>query len=54
MLSVGYFFGNLYVILNDVFSRVFIIGAAVLALYLLLRLSRRLGRRAIENLADKK
>lgn len=53
MLAVGYFFGNLYIIVNDVFGRIFIVGAALLVLYLLLRFSRRLGRQAKENLANK-
>ena len=45
MLSVGYVFGNLYVVVNDVFSRTFIIGASILFIYLMLRASRRIGRR---------
>jgi len=53
MLSVGYFFGNLYIVIDNVLGRVFIVGIAILALYLLLRFSRRLGRRAKENLTNK-
>ena len=51
MLSVGYVFGNLYVVVNDVFSRTFIIGASILFIYLLLRASRRIGRRMKERSA---
>jgi membrane-associated protein len=54
MLAVGYFFGNLYVVINNVGGRIFIIIAALVVIYLLLRLTRRLGRRAKEGLADKK
>jgi len=50
MLTIGYFFGNLYVVVNNIFGKVFIIVAAILILYFILRLSRRLGRRAKENL----
>ena len=52
MLSVGYFFGNLYLTVNDIFSRVFIIGVAVLVLFLILRLSRYLGRRANKSVNE--
>jgi len=54
MLAVGYFFGNLYIVIDNVMGRVFIIGAAILVLYLLLRLSRRIGRQTKENLMNKK
>ena len=54
MLAVGYFFGNLYIVINNVGGRIFIIIAALVVIYLLLRLVRRLGRRAKEGLADKK
>ena len=53
MLAVGFFFGNLYVVIDNVLGRVFIIGIAFLVLYLLLRMSRRFGRIAKENLANK-
>ncbi len=46
MLIIGYVFGNLYSAVNDVFSKTFIIGAALVTIYLLLRLGRRLGRQA--------
>jgi membrane protein DedA with SNARE-associated domain len=52
MLAVGYFFGNLYVVIDNVFGKIFIIGIAVLVLYLLLRLSRRLGRKVKENISE--
>ena len=51
MLAVGYFFGNLYVVIDTVLGRVFLIAAAILVLYLLLRLSRHFGRKAKESLA---
>ena len=53
MLSVGYFFGNLYLVINNVFGKIFIIVGALLALYLILRLSRHFGRRANKNLTNK-
>lgn len=53
MLSVGYFFGNLYVIVDNVLGKIFIVGVAFLALFLLLRLGRRLGRKAKKHLVDK-
>ena len=53
MLSVGYFFGNLYLVINNVFGKVFIIVIALLVLYLILRLSRHFGRQAKENLTNK-
>ncbi len=51
MLSVGYLFGNLYLVIDNVLGKIFIVGLALVALYLLLRLSRRLGRRAKESLS---
>jgi membrane protein DedA with SNARE-associated domain len=53
MLSVGYFFGNLYIVINNIFGRIFIIAAALIVLYFILRLSRHFGRRAKSNLTDK-
>jgi len=53
MLSVGYFFGNLYLVIDNVLGKVFVVAVAILVLYLLLQLARRLGRQAKENLADK-
>ncbi len=53
MLSVGYFFGNLYLVIDSVLGKIFVVGAALLVLYLILRLSRRLGRQAKESLANK-
>lgn len=50
MLAVGYLFGNLYIVIDNILGRVFIVGGALLVLCLLLRLSRRLGRRAKERL----
>ena len=52
MIAIGYFFGNLYIVIDTVLGRVFVVAAAILVLYLLLRLSRHLGRRAKENLED--
>ncbi len=52
MLAVGYFFGNLYVVVDNVAGKIFIIAIALLALYLLLRLSRRLGRKAKEAVRE--
>lgn len=52
MLSVGYFFGNLYLVVDNVLGKIFIVGIAVLVLYLLLRLSRRLGRKVKENISE--
>ncbi|MFA6278503.1 MAG: DedA family protein [Candidatus Paceibacterota bacterium] len=52
MLAVGYFFGNLYVVIDNVAGKIFIIAIALLALYLLLRLSRRLGRKAKEAIGE--
>jgi len=54
LLTVGYSFGNLYIVIDSIFGRIFIIGVAIFSLYLLLRLSRHLGRRAKGNLADKR
>ena len=54
MLAVGYFFGNLYIVINNVAGRIFIIAIALLAIYLLLRLTRRIGRKAKKSLSDKK
>jgi membrane protein DedA with SNARE-associated domain len=51
MLSVGYLFGNLYLVIDNVLGRIFIIGIALIVLYLLLRFFRRLGRRAKESLS---
>ncbi len=53
MLSVGYFFGNLYVVIDSVFGKIFIIVIALIALYLLLRLGKHLGRKAKEGLTNK-
>ena len=53
MLAVGYFFGNLYLVVDNVLGKVFIIVLALLVLYLLLRLGRRLGRQARKDLANK-
>ena len=53
MLSVGYFFGNLYIAIDNVLGKIFIVGAAVLVLYLLLRIARRIGRQAKDSLANK-
>lgn len=53
MLSVGYFFGNLYIVIDNVLGKIFIVGIALLVLYLLLRLTRRIGRQVKENLANK-
>ena len=50
MLAVGYFFGQVYVLVDNVLGKIFIIALGLAALYLLLRLSRRLGRRMKENL----
>jgi len=52
MLSVGYLFGNLYVVIDNVAGKIFIIAIALLALYLLLRLSRHLGRRAKNGFSE--
>ncbi|MFA6408396.1 MAG: DedA family protein [Candidatus Paceibacterota bacterium] len=52
MLSVGYVFGNLYVVVNDVFSQAFIICAALVTIYLLLRLSRHIGR-SMKNISTR-
>ena len=52
MLSIGYFFGNLYIVIDTVLGRIFVIGIALFVIYLLLRLSRRLGRQAKKNLAN--
>jgi membrane protein DedA with SNARE-associated domain len=54
MLSVGYFFGNLYVVVDNVLGKVFIVGLAFLILYLLLRVGRRVGRQAKERLSDER
>jgi len=54
MLSVGYFFGNLYIIVDNVLGKIFVIGAAVLVLYLLLRLGRRIGQQTKERLMNEK
>jgi len=53
MLSVGYFFGNLYLVIDSVLGKIFIVGIAILSLYLILRLARRLGRQAKEKLTNK-
>jgi len=53
MLSVGYFFGNLYLVIDNLLGKMFIVGVAVLSLYLLLQLGRRLGRKAKEGLTNK-
>jgi len=53
MLSVGYFFGNLYVVIDSVFGKIFIVVIALIALYLLLRLGKHLGRKAKEGLTNK-
>lgn len=52
MLMVGYFFGNLYIAIDNVMGRIFIVGAALVALYLLIRLSRHFGRRAKQRLSE--
>lgn len=52
MLSVGYFFGNLYIVIDDVLGRIFIVGAAFAVLYLLLRLGRHLGRKAKQTISE--
>lgn len=52
MIAVGYFFGNFYIVINNVLGRVFIVAVAVFALFLLLRFARRLGRRAEKNLSE--
>ena len=46
MLIIGYSFGNLYVVIDNVLGKVFLVGLALITLYLLLRLSRYFGRRA--------
>jgi membrane protein DedA with SNARE-associated domain len=43
MLAIGYFFGTWYITVNNVLSRIFIGGLAVLTLFLLLRLGRYIG-----------
>ena len=53
MLSVGYFFGNLYIVIDNVFGKIFIVVIALIALYLLLRLGKHLGRKAKEGLTNK-
>lgn len=52
MLAVGYLFGNLYLVIDNVLGRVFLVGFALIVLYLLLRLFRRLGRRAKDGLGE--
>jgi membrane protein DedA with SNARE-associated domain len=52
MLAVGYFFGNLYIVINNDIGRIFILGLAFFTLYLLLRLSRHFGRKAREALSE--
>ena len=52
MLSLGYFFGNLYIVIDNILGRIFIIGAAFAVLYLLLRLGRHLGRKAKETMSE--
>lgn len=52
MLAVGYLFGNLYVAIDNIMGRIFIVGAALIALYLLIRLSRHFGRRAKQRLGE--
>jgi len=54
LIAIGYFFGNLYVAVNTDASRILIIILAFISLYLLLRLTRRLGRRAREALSGQK
>lgn len=52
MLAVGYLFGNLYLVIDNVLGKVFLVGLALVVLYLLLRLFKHLGRRAKENLSE--
>lgn len=52
MLMVGYFFGSLYVAIDNVLWQIFLVGAALIILYLLLRLSRHFGRRAKQRLSE--
>lgn len=52
MLAVGYLFGNLYLVIDNVLGRVFLVGIALVVLYLLLRFVRRFGKRAKENFSE--
>jgi len=52
MLAVGYLFGNLYLVIDSVLGKMFLVGLAFVVLYLLLRLFRRLGRKAKESLSE--
>lgn len=52
MLAVGYLFGNLYLVIDNVLGKAFLVGLALVVLYLLLRLFRRLGRKAKEGLSE--
>lgn len=51
LLSIGYFFGNLYVVIDNDAGRIFVVALAFITLYLLLRLSRHIGRQAKKALS---
>lgn len=51
MLAVGYFFGHIYILVDNVLGKIFIIALGLAALYLMLRLSRRIGRRLKKDLS---
>ncbi len=51
LVAIGYSFGNLYIVINNDAGRILVVVLAFITLYLLLRLSRHLGRRAAKTLA---
>ncbi len=45
MLAIGYFFGNLYIAINNIGGKIFIVFLALLVLFLMLRASKYVGQR---------